>query len=71
VLDVIFGEDGARARTRNMVGNLSSLRRLMLNLLKADDEHPEWGPKRKRFEATHTPAYLTRLLGKDLNNLGV
>jgi predicted transposase YbfD/YdcC len=70
VLDVIFGEDAVRARTRNMAGNLSSLRRLTLNLLKADDEDPKWGPKRKRFEATHTPAYLKKLLGKSLANLG-
>lgn len=36
VLDVIFGEDAVRARTKNAADNLSSLRRLALNLFKTE-----------------------------------
>ena len=70
MLDVIFGEDSARARTRNMAGNLSSLRRLAHNLIKADEDYPKWGPKKRKFAATHNPDYLMKLLGKSLTNLG-
>jgi len=65
VLDVVFGEDAARARTRNAAANLSTLRRLSMNLLKvtSTEKYKNWTMKRRRRAASHDPHYLANLLG--------
>lgn len=63
VLDVVFGEDAARARTKNAAGNLSSLRRLALNLIKSEEQYSEWAVKKRRLAASLDPDYLGKLLG--------
>ncbi|MCP5115621.1 MAG: transposase, partial [bacterium] len=67
VLDVIFGEDAARARTKNAAGNLSSLRRLALNLIKNEKKYSDWSVKRRRFAAGIDPDYMAALLGVKSN----
>ena len=64
VLDVVFGEDAARARTRNAAGNLSTLRRLAQNLLKTSERYPKWTVKKRKFAASQNPDYLLELLGQ-------
>ena len=63
VLDVIFGEDAARARTKNAAGNLSSLRRLAINLIKSEEQYSDWAIKKRRLAAGLDPDYLEKLLG--------
>jgi predicted transposase YbfD/YdcC len=65
-LDVHWGEDQSRARSGNAATNLSALRKLAMNLLKAV---PPPNPKSKHISmrsrhyiATITPNYLTALL---------
>jgi predicted transposase YbfD/YdcC len=67
VLDVIFGEDAARARTKNAAGNLSSLRRLALNLIKNEKQYSDWSVKRRCFAASIDPDYMAALLGVKSN----
>ena len=66
VLDVVFGEDAARARTANAAGNLSSLRRLALNLIKKEEQYSDWAIKKRRLAAGLDPDYLGKLLGLEL-----
>jgi len=63
-LDVIFGEDACRARTENAACNLSTLRRLALNMLKTTGagKYEKWTIPKKRMAANKDEAYLTRLL---------
>lgn len=63
VLDVVFGEDSSRARTRNAASNLSSLRRLCHNLIKKEEQYAKWSVKKRKFAASQNPDYLERLLG--------
>jgi len=65
VLDVVFGEDASRARTRNAGANLSMLRRLSLNLLKVTptEKYKKWTMKRRRSAANADPDYLASLAG--------
>ncbi len=63
VLDVVFGEDSSRARTRNAASNLSSLRRLAHNLIKKEEQYAERSVKKRKFAASQNPDYLERLLG--------
>lgn len=63
VLDVVFGEDAARARTRNAAANLSQLRRLAINLIKTEGQYSEWAVKKRRLAASLDPEYLGKLLG--------
>lgn len=63
VLDVVFGEDAARARTKNAAGNLSSLRRLALNLIKKEEQYSDWAVKKRRLAASLDSDYLEKLLG--------
>lgn len=65
VLDVVFGEDAARARTKNAAANLSSLRRLAQNLIKATptEKYQKWRIRKRKLAATHDRAYLAELLG--------
>jgi len=62
VLDVVFGEDRCRARTGHAASNLSSMRRLAINLIKAEKQYADWSVKKRRFAASQKPEYLTKLL---------
>lgn len=63
VLDVVFNEDGCRARSGNAAANLSTLRRIALNLLKHDKEKPKEPLRGKRLFAALDPHYLEKLMG--------
>ena len=65
VLDVVFGEDAARARTRNAASNLSTLRRLAQNLIKVtpSEKYGKWTVRKRKLAATHDRSYLAELLG--------
>jgi predicted transposase YbfD/YdcC len=60
-LDVTFGEDGSRARTRHAATNLATLRRITLNLLRADKASSK-SLNRKRLRCALDPNYLITLL---------
>ena len=60
-LDVSFGEDQSRARTRHAATNLATLRRLALNLLRADRASSK-SLHRKRLRAALDPNYLANLI---------
>jgi predicted transposase YbfD/YdcC len=61
-LDVTFGEDQSRARTKNAAQNLATLRRIALNLLK-NDKTQTLPIRRKRMLAALDREYLITLLG--------
>jgi len=63
VLDVMFGEDRSRARTRNGASNLSSMRRLSHNLIKNEKQYSKWTVKKRKLAACHKPEYLEALIG--------
>jgi len=60
MLDVAMGEDAARNRTGHGPQNLSLLRKLALNIIKANDEKGSIKGKIKR--AGWDDAFLTKLL---------
>jgi predicted transposase YbfD/YdcC len=60
-LDVTFDEDRSRARPRHAATNLAILRRIALNLLRADKSSAKSLP-RKRLRSALDPNYLTSLL---------
>jgi predicted transposase YbfD/YdcC len=60
-LDVSFDEDRSRARTRHAATNLATLRRITLNLLRADKTSSK-SLNRKRLRAALVPSYLLSLL---------
>ena len=60
-LDVSFGEDQSRARTRHAAANLATLRRIALNLLRADNSSSK-SLNRKRLRAALDPNYLAALI---------
>jgi len=60
-LDVTFKEDASRARTRFAATNLATLRRISLNLLRADRASAKSLP-RKRLRCALDPSYLAALL---------
>ena len=60
-LDVSFAEDSSRARTRHAATNLATLRRITLNLLRADKSSAK-SLNRKRLRCALDPNYLTSLL---------
>jgi predicted transposase YbfD/YdcC len=69
VVDVAFGEDASRIRSRRAAENFSSLRRTALSLLRATPLPDKRGRKRSRmsFKARrrycdHRPEYLLRVL---------
>jgi predicted transposase YbfD/YdcC len=62
IMDVRFGEDQSRARTRYAAENLATLRRLALNLLKSEKTKKR-GIRGKQNNASWDHAYLLRLLG--------
>lgn len=61
VLDVVFGEDQARARTEQAAENLAALRRLAVNLLRRDKKCKR-SVKGKLMRAAIDPDYLRHLL---------
>ncbi len=62
VLDVQFGEDQSRARSRHAAENLATLRRLALNLLRRDTTKKR-GIRGKQKNAGWDHRYLLSLLG--------
>ncbi len=63
VLDVVFREDDARARCGDAAQNLSTLRRIALNLLKTETAKPKEPIRGKRIYAALDPSYLEAILG--------
>jgi predicted transposase YbfD/YdcC len=61
VLDVVFGEDQARARTEQAAENLAAMRRLAVNLLRRD-KLCKRSIKGKLMRAAIDPDYLRHLL---------
>ena len=57
VLDVVFGEDQARARTKQAAENLAAMRRLAVNLLRRD-KLCKRSIKGKLMRAAIDPDYL-------------
>ena len=60
-LDVSFAEDRSRARTPHAATNLATLRRITLNLLRADKSSSK-SLNRKRLRCALVPDYLISLL---------
>jgi predicted transposase YbfD/YdcC len=67
VLDVAFREDASRARIGHSATNLALLRKLALNLLRADPTR-RIGVKGSRLKAGWDNAYLLHVLGVQLPN---
>lgn len=63
VLDVVFREDQSRARSGDCAQNLSTLRRLALNLLKTEPSKPKEPIRGKRIYAVLDPDYLESIIG--------
>jgi hypothetical protein len=61
-LDVSFHEDMSRMRTGHAAENLSRVRRIALDLLKAETVHCKRGIKTKRLRAGWDHDYLLRVL---------
>ena len=61
VLDVVFGEDQARARSGHALENLAATRRLAVNLLRRDKTCKR-SIKGKLMRAAIDPDYLERIL---------
>jgi predicted transposase YbfD/YdcC len=61
-LDVSFAEDKSRVRNGHAPENLSRVRRIALNLLKAETVHCKRGIKTKRLRAGWDHDYLLRVL---------
>ena len=62
VLDVAFGEDQCRARVKNAAQNFAILRRIVINLLRADPTS-KVGAKTKRLKASADDRYRAHILG--------
>jgi predicted transposase YbfD/YdcC len=60
-LDVTFGEDQSRARTKNAAQNLATLRRIALNLIKRNP-HNNVSQRQKRILAALDTSFLEQLL---------
>jgi predicted transposase YbfD/YdcC len=65
VLDVTFREDASRVRERNAARNLALLRRIALNLARADHTRSA-SLRRKRKQAACDDIYMARLIQPDL-----
>jgi predicted transposase YbfD/YdcC len=63
VLDVIFREDDSRARSGHAAQNLAALRRLALNLIKAESSQKKISLRGKRLQAGWNSDYLEKILG--------
>lgn len=65
VLDVAFGEDASRTRSRNADDNLAVLRKIALNLVR---QHPAKGAlKRKRYRASLNEDFLFDVIQSSFN----
>lgn len=64
VLDVTFREDDSRVRTGNSSENLSIIRRMVLNIIKAD-KTTKLSLNKKRLKASLDDKYLIHLLNHD------
>lgn len=65
LLDVAFGEDASRTRSRNADDNLAVLRKIALNLLR---QHPAKGAlKRKRYRAALNEDFLFDVIQSSFN----
>ncbi len=62
VMDVTFREDDSRARSGNAAENLAALRRLALNMLKAETSQPKLSIRRRRLMAAWNTDYLQKIL---------
>ena len=62
-LDVTFGEDQSRARTKFAAQNLATLRRLCLNLIKSHANPKKRSVRRQKRIAALSEDYLEELLG--------
>ena len=60
-LDVQFGEDNSRKRVRNAAQNFSTIRKIALNLIKANPE--KISVNRKRNKCAMSDAYREKMLG--------
>jgi predicted transposase YbfD/YdcC len=67
VLDVNFGEDQSRARTKNASANLSTLRRLAHNMIKTQDPNSKKSVKRRMNIAGWSESHLHKLIGVKLD----
>jgi predicted transposase YbfD/YdcC len=67
VLDVAFREDDSRARTGHAPENLSALRRLAHNTIKAHDPQSKKSVRRHMNRASLDPDYLRELIGEVLD----
>jgi predicted transposase YbfD/YdcC len=62
-LDVVFGEDQSRVRSRNGAANLAQVRKLALSLLKMEPSHQAKSVAKKRKIAAWKPDYAFAILG--------
>lgn len=60
-LDVLFGEDASRKRIRNVAENFSTIRKIALNLIKANPE--KISVNRKRNKCILSDEYRDKMLG--------
>ncbi len=60
-LDVQFGEDDSRKRVRNAAQNFSTIRKIALNLIKANPE--KISVNRKRNKCALSDSYREKILG--------
>lgn len=64
VLDVQFGEDGHRARKNHSAANLAVIRRMALNLIRANDDS-KMSIRRRKMRASYNLPYRERILFGD------
>jgi len=64
-LDVVFGEDQNRARTKYASANLSSLRKMALNILRRDTSNNKSLARKMRMATLRPNDFLIRLLKLD------
>jgi hypothetical protein len=62
LLDVVFNEDGYRARKDHSPENLNVLRKIALSRLRATDGGKRVGIRRKMLRASLNPDFLYKVL---------
>ncbi len=67
VLDVVWREDEGRARTGHAAENLSTLRRLALNPIKAEDPASKKSVRLRTLRANWDSEYLLKLIGVNID----
>jgi predicted transposase YbfD/YdcC len=63
VLDMDFREDEARMRMKNAAENMATIRRVCINLLKADGSNPKLSVNLKRKKCMFSKEYLLKVAG--------